>query len=71
MASVRKIKYGKKVTPVTIVMREIAEEIIDLTGRMNEVKFDASAKMVAQHQDGLIERIQIRADLIQRLSQLL
>lgn len=67
----RKIKYGHKVSAITHVMRDIAEEIIDLTTRLDSEKIDASTKLVEQHKQGLIERIQIRGDLLERLTKLL
>ncbi len=69
--SVRKIKYGNKVTAVSCVMRDIAEEIIDLTSRLDVGQVDASAQLVEQHQLGLVERVQIRSELLQKLSKLL
>lgn len=69
--SIRKIKYGNKVTAVSTVMRDIAEEIIDLTTRIDGGKVDASAQLVEQHQLGLVERVQIRSELLYKLSKLL
>jgi hypothetical protein len=71
LMSVRKIKYGNKVTAVSTVMADIAEEIIDLTTRIDGDKVDASAQLVEQHQHGLVERVQIRAELLYKLSKLL
>lgn len=67
----RKIKYGTKVTAISAVMRDIAEELIDLTERMESDHFDVSAQMLEQHRTGLLERVQIRADLLHKLSALL
>lgn len=67
----RKIKYGSKVTAISTVMRDIAEELIDLTERMEGQHFDVGAKLLEQHQEGLVERVQIRAELLDRLAKLL
>ncbi len=67
----RKIKYGNRVVAVSNVMQDISEEIIDLCERMGNAKFDASAQLVEQHQAGMVERIQIRCELLHKLSKLL
>ncbi|MEC8011899.1 MAG: hypothetical protein VX185_14165 [Pseudomonadota bacterium] len=67
----RKIKYGNRVAAVSSVIQDLSEEIGDLCERMGNGKVDASAKLVEQHHAGMVERIQIRSELLYKLSKLL
>jgi len=71
MGTVRKIKYGNKATAITTVLHNLCEEVIDLSQRLDESTLDASAQLVAQHQQGIAERLKVRAELIYKLSLLL
>ena len=68
MLAQRKVKFGGKISVVSSVMRHIAEELIDLTERMEQDSFDASAEILNQHYQGLVERVQIRAEILYKLS---
>lgn len=68
---VRKVKYGAKAAAVTTVIKDLAEEIIDLASRLECDNFDASAQLVEQHYEGLVERVQVRADILAKLAKML
>jgi len=67
----RKIKYGDKAMAVSVVMADIIEEIADLVSRIDTQASQNMPSTVQHQQQSIIERVQVRTDILNRLSQLL
>jgi|GEM_PF-1416533 len=67
----RKIKYGSQVLVVSSVIRDLAEEVADLTLRFEDDNPNVPPGMLEQHRAGLVERIQARCSILKGLTETL
>ncbi len=66
----RKIKYGNEVQVVSSVMKEIANEIVEISEHLERVP-PASPEIVEEHTQRLNSLMVSRCDILSRLSKLL
>ena len=64
----RKLNYGSQQLVVSSVMREIAEEIADLTLRYEDQKSNVSAEIMKNHRKNIAGMISARSDILLDLS---